>query len=110
MELFREPSSSCFVAWGAVLLMPDSSLSKSNSRSLMTHQLRTVLIEFLISLPFNSHFAYTFKSFADSSFFFSCFGRRAMNFCQSWRRALEESESKSKWIFTRDRNALSMVE
>ena len=102
--------SSIFVACGAVLLIPDSSLSRLISKSLITHQLRTVLIEFLISLPFNSHFASSFRSLAFNFIFFSSFGRRSMNFCHSWRRAMGERAEKRRWMFTRERKALSIVE
>jgi hypothetical protein len=102
--------SSNFVAWGAVLLTPDSSLSRSIAWPLTTHQFRTSLMAFLISLPFNSHFANSVKSCSDSCLLVSPFGRRVNNFSHSCYREFDERLLKSKWMCTRDRKAISIVE
>ena len=103
-------TSSTFLACGAVTLIPLSNLNKFISNSLQTHQVLTVLIAFLISRPFISHFANSCMSFFETLGLAASWGRRDRNFCQRRRREENGRGVKRRWILTRERKAVSMVE
>lgn len=114
-------TSSIFPACGAVTLIPLSNLNKFISNPLQTHQVLTVLIAFLISLPFKSHFASSYISSSPTVNLFEPvdlveepeeFGisRRERNFSQRRRREEWGSDLKTRWSWTRERKAASIVE
>jgi hypothetical protein len=102
--------TSTFPACGAVTLIPLSNLFRVISKFLQTHHVRTVLIAFLISLPFNSHLANSLMSFSLTLPSALLPGRRDRNFCQIRRRDEKGRDSNTRWMFTRDRKAVSIVE
>ena len=110
-----QETSSTFLACGAVTRIPLSNLKRFISNPLHTHHVLTVLIAFLISLPFSSHFANSpsISLFNPSIVLvreWLSLGRRARNFSQSRRREEAGSGEKRRWMLTRERKAVSIVE